>query len=381
MSQYKSILIFGFAIFAMFFGSGNLVFPLQIGFADGNHWLPGFFGLLMTGIILPFLGLFVIKLHKGNYHTFFGEAGKVAGIVLPLVMLSLLGSFGVVPRCITVAHGSMMYLLPHMSTIIFNLLFCIATYICCLNDRVMMNLLGKWMSPILLISLFILIVVAFMQAPAAEVTTNAPSAFLLGFHTGYQTMDLFAAFFFSSLTFAQIQHLIPNGSSNRQIVLFALKPSIIAAVLLAVVYLGFVYLGAHYAFLIQHVAPESMLPTIAQYTMGNHATLLIGAALLFSCLSTAVALNNLYARYICTVLKLRDQAFYLVLLATTGVAFVISLLDFRGIALFLQPILEVSYPGLITLTLTSILFKRREKLKTSLFYLITALTIAYTLVS
>src|ERR1700733_10819483 len=101
----KVMLTFGFAIFAMFFGSGNLVFPLQIGQVAGSNWISGFAGLLLTGIFLPLSGLFVIKLYGGNYLAFFGEAGKFAKILLPLVMLSLLGSFGVVPRCITVAYG------------------------------------------------------------------------------------------------------------------------------------------------------------------------------------------------------------------------------------------------------------------------------------
>ena len=65
MQQYKLIATYGFAIFTMFFGSGNLVFPLSIGYYSANSWLLGFLGLLLTGVVLPFLGLFVIKLHKG----------------------------------------------------------------------------------------------------------------------------------------------------------------------------------------------------------------------------------------------------------------------------------------------------------------------------
>ena len=61
MSGRQNILIYGFSIFTMFFGSGNLVFPLQIGYQSGSHWLAGFAGLFLTGIVLPFMGLFVIK--------------------------------------------------------------------------------------------------------------------------------------------------------------------------------------------------------------------------------------------------------------------------------------------------------------------------------
>ena len=91
MQQHKHTLTYGFAIFAMFFGSGNLVFPIQIGQSSGQHWLAGFLGLCITGIILPFLGLYVIKLYNGSYKLFFGEAGKYAKIALPFFTLSLLG--------------------------------------------------------------------------------------------------------------------------------------------------------------------------------------------------------------------------------------------------------------------------------------------------
>ncbi len=68
----------------------------------------------MTGIMLPYLGLFVIKLHKGDYRQFFNVAGSVARVILPLFTLSLLGSFGVVRRCIAVAHGGIDYLAPQL---------------------------------------------------------------------------------------------------------------------------------------------------------------------------------------------------------------------------------------------------------------------------
>lgn len=370
MQQYKSILIYGFAIFAMFFGSGNLVFPLQIGHAAGDNWLLGFAGLLLTGILLPLMGLFVIKLYQGNYKAFFSEAGKFAGVVLPLIMLSLLGSFGVVPRCITVAYGSFSYLMPNIHLAPFSIIFCTITFFFCLNDKIMIKILGKWMSPILLVTLIILIVIAAINAPLPTNTVQANLAFMNGFTTGYQTMDLFAAFFFSALIFTQIQQQLPKAT-NREILLFAIKPSILGASLLALIYLGFVFLGSHYSSLLNNTAPELMLPSIAARVMGNYATLFIGIAMFFSCLTTAVALNNLYARYLCSMLKLKDDKFYLLLLATTGMSFIISLLDFKGIAAFLAPILEITYPGVIALTVMTILIKERQVLKKAVFYAMT----------
>lgn len=128
MKRYTQTFIYGFAIFSMFFGSGNLVFPLQIGQNSGKQWIFGFLGLFITGILLPFLGLFVIKLHRGSYTAFFGEAGAFARFSLPLFTLSLLGSFGVVPRCITVAHGGIEYIFPEIPLGVFSCFFCIACF-------------------------------------------------------------------------------------------------------------------------------------------------------------------------------------------------------------------------------------------------------------
>ncbi|MDP3641220.1 MAG: branched-chain amino acid transport system II carrier protein, partial [Alphaproteobacteria bacterium] len=334
MKQYKLVFVYGFAIFAMFFGSGNLVFPLQLGQQVGENWFLGFLGLFVTGIILPFLGLFVIKLHKGNYRSFFDEGGKIASIVLPLFTLSLLGSFGVVPRCITVAHGGMDYLFPGLSLTLFSFVFCVFTYVICLKDHIMVNFLGKLMSPLLLISLAILIVVGIIYAPDHLASTEKSTAFESGFLIGYQTMDLFAAFFFSALVFNQIKAILPKTNDHRIIVKAALTPSIAGALMLAIVYLGFVFLGAHYGDLIQNVAPELMLPTIATYALNPSAAFTIGIAIIFSCLTTAVALNNIYARYLVDTLKLKPSYFPIMLAGTTAISFFISLLDFKGIAAF-----------------------------------------------
>ncbi len=368
MQQYRLIATYGFAIFTMFFGSGNLVFPLSIGYYSVNNWLLGFLGLLLTGVVLPFLGLFVIKLHKGNYKNFFNEAGSVAGNIIPFFTLSLLGSFGVVPRCITVAHGGMNHIFPELSLWVFASLFCIASFFLCLKDQIMVKILGKWMSPILLIILVALIGFGIAKSPPLNIVTTENKAFIHGFLIGYQTMDLFAAFFFSALIFKQIQNSMPANTSDRTILIFAVNSSIIGSGLLMIIYLGFVFLGAHYSTLLVNVSPENMLPTIINHVMGGYATVVLAVAIVLSCLTTAVSLNNIYARYISSLLALNDNKFSKVLLFTTLVSFVISLLDFRVIANFLAPALEVSYPALIALTIMSICTRKYQKLKIYMFW-------------
>ena len=114
-----------------------------------------------------------------------------------------------------------------------------------------------------------------------------------------------------------------------------------------------------------------MLPAIAAYALGNNATLIMAVAMLFSCLTTAIALNNLFARYLCSTLRLNDNRFIWVLATTTGVSFVVSLLDFKGISAFLSPILELTYPAVIALTAMCIFIRGKQKYKMMVFYVIT----------
>ncbi len=371
--------IFGFTIFSMFFGSGNLVFPLQVGVATGGYWWLGFLGLFLTGIILPFLGLFVIKLHHGNYLAFFGEAGKSAQLLLPLFILSLLGSFGVVPRCITVAHGGISYIYPDMSLVSFSLIFCGLAYLICLKDEWMITILGKWLTPLKLIALSVLISSGIYYAPALPAPTQTSlSSFWTGFSNGYQMMDLFAAFFFSAVIFQQIQKLVPNevaGANNHKVLKLALGPSLIGAGILSVFYLSFVFLGAYYQEVAKNVPPELILPSIAGYLLGDNATLIIAMLILLSCLSTAVALTNVYAKYLGTLFKCPKDFYPFILLITIIVSFLVSLLDFKGISAFLGPILEKTYPSLILLTILSILTKKHRLLKKRVFYIVLGLMI------
>jgi LIVCS family branched-chain amino acid:cation transporter len=369
----RHIFLYGFSIFSMFFGSGNLVFPIMVGVNNSDNWLAGFCGFFLTGIILPFLGLFVIKLYQGDYNKFFAQGGVIAKYAIPLFTLSLLGAFGVIPRCITVAHGGLEFLYNDIPLLAFSIIFCVLCYIVCLNDKIMFAILGKVLTPILLFFLLGLIIIGFYKGDSItasnEVFTNN---FIDGFFRGYATMDLFASFFFASLIFKQIEALFPE-KDNKSIIKAALGPSIFGAILLSIIYLGFVYLGSHYKNLAYDLPGELVLPAIANHLLGHNGALVIAIIIIFSCLTTAVALNSIYAKYLCSFSFIGDERFPLVLFISTIASFAISLLDFDGIASILGPLLDISYPGLIALTIMSICTSSFHKLKIFIFYGITAI--------
>ncbi len=368
----NSIFLLGFSIFAMFFGSGNLVFPMQIGSECLNLWQVGFLGLLLSGIIVPFAGVFAIKRYQGSYDQFFKELGFGAHIIIPLILLSLLGSFGIVPRCITVAFGGFHVFEPKIPLWIFSLCFSVICFLVGLKDTRMLSIIGKFMTPVKLTTLALIIVVGVFSATKLPVSLYTPSsAFELGLMQGYQTMDLIAGFFFASLIFKHIEQKYGPGVSAKTIFWLSAKASLIGASVIALAYGGLVYLGASYVDVISNVPSTEMLPTLTKYLLGNYSTIVIALTMGFSCLATATALNNLYADFLRNTFKLKSEFFPLVLGGTTLVSFALSLLDFNGISEFLTPILDVIYPGLIGYTLASLMYPKPHLLKKITFYGIT----------
>lgn len=368
----SSIFLLGFSIFAMFFGSGNLVFPMQIGSQCSSIWHFGFIGLLFSGIIIPFAGVFAIKRYHGSYNQFFKELGFGAHIIIPLILLSLLGAFGVVPRCVTVAFGGFHVFEPKIPLWIFSLFFCVICFLVGLKNNRMLDVIGKFMTPIKIATLALIIAVGVLTA---NKLTNSNftyfSAFELGIIQGYQTMDLIAGFFFASLIFKHIEQQCGPEVSTKEIFWLSAKASLIGASVIALAYCGLVYLGASYVDVIHNVPATEMLPTLTQHLLGSYSTIVIALTMGFSCLATATALNNLYADFLRKLLKLKKELFPLVLGVTSAVSFALSLLDFQGISAFLVPILVIIYPGLIGYTLASLVYPKPHVAKQLIFYCIT----------
>ena len=74
--RFSIALSTGLALFAMFFGAGNMIFPLQLGVTSGQHFITAIIGFVITGVGFPFLGLFSVSLYEGNYWQFFNVIGN-----------------------------------------------------------------------------------------------------------------------------------------------------------------------------------------------------------------------------------------------------------------------------------------------------------------
>ena len=353
----------GLAIFSMFFGAGNIIFPLALGQYAGDKTLTAVFGLILTAVVMPVAGVVAMLLYDGDYRRFFGRLGKFPGLLLATAVISLLGPLGSTPRCIALSFTTLRTILPELDLVVFSAGACLLLFICTVRKRRILDILGWGLTPVLLALLLGIIVLGLMTpGTLPNVQESHGPLFLHGLSEGYNTMDLLAAFFFSSMVLGLLRSSSaeePSLHQKRAQFGIALWASLLGAFLLAAIYVGFSVLAALHGHGLTIHGPEALLSAISHKIAGPYAGAMVCVTVALACLTTAIALLTAFTDFVHQELLEKRVRYEWVLVGAVLLTFVISTLEFRGIAAFLGPILQVCYPGLIVLTMLNILYRWR----------------------
>lgn len=357
----SSLVTTGLALFSMFFGAGNLIFPLLIGKSvGGNIWF-AILGLGLTAVIVPFLGLATMVLFQADYQRFFSRIGKVPGMLLFLTLQLILGPLGVIPRLVTLMHAMARPYLFDMSLTTFSILAALVILGCSFKRQRLIELLGAILTPILLLSLATLVFLGITDGTAAlnPISTPAWDSFLQGLLGGYNTMDLISAFLFASVVLPHFQKetaLEHPTQRQRSLLKKMFFSSLIAAALLFVTYIGLCFISAYHGWtLAATYPPEQLLERIAMKLLGRSGGCIAAIAVITACLTTAMTLTSIFADYLRKDLCQDKMGPYLALIVTLVLTTLFANLGFEGIAAFLSPLLQVIYPGLILFTVLNLL--------------------------
>lgn len=61
---WKELIVVASMLFGMYFGASNLTFPVQIGQQSGSAFISSIIGFIITGTILPLLGVAAIAITR-----------------------------------------------------------------------------------------------------------------------------------------------------------------------------------------------------------------------------------------------------------------------------------------------------------------------------
>ncbi|GAB4188021.1 MAG: branched-chain amino acid transport system II carrier protein [Simkaniaceae bacterium] len=268
---------------------------------------------------------------------------------MAVIIMLLLGPLGSTPRCIALSFSTLQSFLPELSPILFSAAACFAVFLLTMNKKNLLQVLGKILTPFLLLSIAIILFKGLLlPAKPRNVPFSSAAVFWQGLKEGYNTMDLLAAFFFSSTVLRLIKRR--EEGDNKQSIRIALQASFIGGFLLAAVYIGFSYLASFQGAEFLGASKDKLLNLITLKVAGPYAGLLICLTIALACLTTAVALTSVFADFLQKDIFKDKISYRSSLMYSLFMTFIVANFQFNGISAFLGPILEICYPALIVLT-------------------------------
>lgn len=94
----QKLLVAG-TLFGMFFGAGNLIFPVHLGQMAGRNAIPAMIGFIITAVGIPVFGVAAIGItHSDGLQTLAGKVSKGYGIFFTCLLYLTIGPLFAIPR-------------------------------------------------------------------------------------------------------------------------------------------------------------------------------------------------------------------------------------------------------------------------------------------
>ncbi|MCJ8168991.1 branched-chain amino acid transport system II carrier protein [Atopomonas sediminilitoris] len=359
MNALKSqdILALGFMTFALFLGAGNIIFPPAAGLAAGTHVWSAAAGFLLTAVGLPLLTLLAIARVGGGMAELTAPLGRIAAIVFGVAVYLTIGPLFATPRTAVVSFE--MGVAPFVGNsavalALYTAIFFASVLWLSLRPGELLDRVGKFITPILLLSL-VLLGGAAVLFPAGEIA--APKAEYLqapaikGFLEGYLTMDTLGALVFGIVITTAIRD---RGVSNEQLISrYTVYAGVIAAIGLALVYVAFFYLGAAS----QSIAADApngvaVLTAYVQHVLGTPGLVLLACVIILACLTTAVGLLTACGEYFAALLPVSYRT---VIISLAVFSFLVANQGLTQLISVSIPVLVGLYPLAIALLVLNLL--------------------------
>ena len=357
------VLTFGFALFAMFFGAGNLIFPPYLGVISGSYWFITFLSFTTTAVGLALIALIAITYYDCDITKFFKQIGEFPGLILSFMVIMCVGPLLVIPRTGATAYemGIKPILGFHniytitISVIIFYLL----TYFLTVRPSKVVDIIGKFLTPFLIIALIIIIIKGSLYPLGAPIKNPQINNIISkGLIDGYQTMDCFVSLAVGTVLLLTLKTKGYNEHKTQIKMLF--KSGIIACLILGIIYGGLTYLGASVSSKYGIDAQKSqIIVNITQGLLGNTGKIILSIASFMACLTTAIGLASASGEYLVNITKgkIKYSTFILIFCIFGTITAIIGV---SGIVKIGEPILSVVYPPTIILIVLSF-FKNKIK--------------------
>lgn len=360
-NQKASLWAVGLMLFALFFGAGNLIFPAFLGQQAGENWFSAMLGFLLTGAGLPLLGVIAIGYSNSrDVQVLASRVTPLYGILFASALYLAIGPLFATPRTATVSFeiGVVPYISEESKTLglaLFSLFFFGVAYWLSLSPGKLVGRIGKILTPVLLVTIAILMGYAAMNPMGALTAPQGDFAirpFAKGILEGYGTMDALASLVFAIIVIDAVRAM---GVDNRaELLRTTTIAGVVAATCLAVVYLMIGYMGAtSVAGLGMQENGAAVLSKTAQFYFGNAGNILLSVIVFLACLSTAIGLIVANAEFFNRLCPGISYKTFVTIFTLVSMGFANK--GLAGIISFSIPVLMLLYPLTVVIILLAFL--------------------------
>lgn len=377
--KLSNILTLGFALFAMFFGAGNLLLPPLIGVQVGSNFLMAMIAFGLTGILLPFTGILSVIQSGDSFNDLGNRVNKNIAVILGTIIMICIGPLIAIPRtAATTFEVGLKPFFPELNPFWGSLAFFVVTLVLAIRPSKVVNVIGNYLTPVLLILLAFLILVGIVNPVEALETSKFTmmESFSLGFIEGYQTLDVLASVIFAGIIISAAKAKGYNDTKSKTEV--TIISGALSAICLLFVYGGLIYLGSTSGITDTAIKRSDLLIQISTNLLGHYGLIAIGVCMAFACLTTAISLTSAVGSFFSELFN-KKVSYTAVVIACTVISFGLSIKGVDEIINFAYPPLAFIYPIVITLVLYIVLFGKTIKDKAPYIGAIIASTIIGTL--
>ena len=365
--SFKEYVYVASMLFGLFFGAGNLIFPIHMGqMAGANVWV-SVLGFLVTGVGLPLLGVAALGISRSTgLFDLSSKAGKPYGLFFTCLLYLTIGPFFAIPRCATTSFTvGLEQILPNngrerLYLFLFTLAFFAAALIFSLFPGKILTVVGKILNPCFLLFLGVLVAVSLIS-PSAAVSDVAPQGdyvskpFFTGFLDGYNTMDALAGLAFGIIVVRVISGLgvkEPGAIASNTV-----RSGIFSCLLMALIYVAVAVVGAQSRGIFETSENGGIaFAQIAQHYLGYAGLFVLAVTVTLACLKTSVGLITSCAETFSGIFK-KGPSYRVWAIIFSAVSFLFANLGLNSIITYSLPVLMFLYPLAIVLILLALFGK------------------------
>jgi LIVCS family branched-chain amino acid:cation transporter len=352
MNKTKEIWIAGFALFSLFFGAGNLILPPTLGLKAGVDWWIVVLGFVLTAVTIPILAIFAHAKLQGTLYDF----GKKVSPVFSTIYCMLIYVIAIAipsPRTAAVTHEMTVQPFFDTSPLLTSVIYFVLVFIFAVNRTRVIGLIGKFLTPIIVLILLIIIGIAIFGSPGTVNPSSFTTPFVDGILEGYQTFDAIGGVVVGAVIIISLNYSSHTTfDAKRRLIR---KAGFIAGSGLLLIYGGLILSGSLFSSTFaENASRTEVLSSLSTQTLGNLGTTFLSVLVALACFTTAIGIVTGTADYIKGICKDSQKAYIITAAVASVIGVVVGSYQVDFIITLAVPALMFLYPITIVLILLNI---------------------------